>query len=78
MTLNPVVSVVMPIYNHSIKQLSGAISSILNQTFQNLELIIVDGSFDDKNFKFVSSIKDERIRYFRATRYIKCLNYGIS
>ena len=52
MTLNPVVSVVMPIYNHSIKQLSDAINSILNQTFQNLELIIVDGSFDDKNFKF--------------------------
>ena len=78
MTLNPVVSVVMPIYNHSIKQLSDAIRSILNQTFQNLELIIVDGSFDDENFKFISSIKDERIRYFREKRYIKCLNYGIS
>lgn len=68
----------MPIYNHSIQQLSDAISSILNQTFKNLELIIVDGSFDDKNFKFVSSIKDERIRYFRVKGYIKCLNYGIS
>lgn len=77
MSYSPTVSVVMPIYKHSKTQLAEAIYSILNQTFKDLELIIVDGSFDDENFNFVSSIKDERIRYFKTKGYINCLNLGI-
>ena len=75
---NPTVSVVMPAFNHSIEQLSNAIHSILNQTFQNFELIIVDGSSDDRNFDLISSINDSRIKYFKVIGYINCLNYGIS
>lgn len=74
---NPIVSVVMPIYKHSKQQLSDAIYSILNQTFEDLELIIVDGSFDDKNFNIVTSIKSEKIKYYKVKGYINCLNYGI-
>ena len=67
---NPTVSVVMPAFNHSIEQLSNAIHSILNQTFQNFEFIIVDGSSDDKNFGLISSINDSRIKYFKVIGYI--------
>lgn len=49
----PRVSVVMPIFRHSKVQLMNAISSILNQTFEELELIIVDGTQDNKNFEII-------------------------
>ena len=78
MSGNPIVSVVMPIYKHSEEQLTTAIYSILNQTFNNFELIITDGSDDTQNFEIISLINDKRIRYFKIKGYINCLNYGIS
>jgi glycosyltransferase involved in cell wall biosynthesis len=75
---NPIVSIVMPIYKHSEEQLTTAIYSILNQTFNNFELIITYGSDDTKNFEIISLINDKRIRYFKIKGYINCLNYGIS
>lgn len=74
--MKPKVSVVMPIFRKTKEKLT-AIDSILNQTFKDLELIIIDGSADNKNFEMISSIKDERIRYFKVKGYINCLNYGI-
>lgn len=74
---NPLVSVVMPVFNHSEKQLTTAIYSILNQTFKNLEFIIVDGNPKNSNLNVISSIKDNRIKYFKSKGYINCLNYGI-
>lgn len=73
----PIVSVAMPIFCHSEKQLTTAIYSILNQTFKDLELIIVDGRLDDKNSKIISAIDDSRIRYFKTKGYVNCLNLGI-
>lgn len=73
----PKVSVVMPIFRHSKEQLTNAIYSILNQSFKNLELIVVDGSSADINRKVITSINDERIRYYKVKGYINCLNYGI-
>ncbi len=77
MSTKPKVSVVMPIFRHSKGQLITAISSLLNQTFRDLEVIIVDGSSDNNNFEIISSINDNRIKYFRTKGYINCLNYGI-
>lgn len=54
-------SIVIPLYNkeHSIEN---TIQSILSQTYNNFELVIVnDGSTDD-SLKIVQSIKDKRIR----------------
>lgn len=43
----PIISVIMSVYNHQ-DYLANAIKSILNQTFPNLEFIIInDGSTDD-------------------------------
>lgn len=73
----PTVSVIMPIYKHSEEQLLTAINSILNQTFKDFELIIADGNIHNNNYKIISNIQDHRIKYFKITGYINCLNYSI-
>lgn len=66
MSLSPIVSVIMPVYN-SERYLSQAIQSILDQTYQNFELIIIDDGSDDSSWKIVTSFqeKDSRIRGIR-------------
>lgn len=61
---NPVVSVIMPVYNTKEEYLREAIESILNQTFDDFELIIVnDGSLDENCEKVILSYDDKRIKY---------------
>ena len=59
----PIVSVVIPLYNKG-PHIALAIQSILNQTEQNFEIIIVDGQSTDKGPKVVQSFKDQRIFFF--------------
>jgi GT2 family glycosyltransferase len=60
---NPKVSVVIPAYNHE-KYVGEAIQSVLDQTFLDFELIIInDGSTDDTEAEILK-FKDERIRYY--------------
>lgn len=73
----PLVSVVMPVFQHTERKLRRAIQSILDQTYPHFELIIVDGAKTRQNESVVQSFADPRIRYFRQTGYINCLNYGL-
>lgn len=58
------ISVIMPVYNTETAYLKGAIDSILNQTYKNIELIVVDdGSVTDSVFKVVDSYDDKRLVY---------------
>jgi glycosyltransferase involved in cell wall biosynthesis len=59
---NNQVSVLMPVYNGE-KFIDTAIQSILNQTYKNFELIIVNDSSTDGTEKIVKAFKDVRIKY---------------
>jgi len=60
----PKISVVMPLYNAE-KYVEKTIRSILNQTYKDFELIIVDDCSTDNSVQVVESIQDNRIKLFR-------------
>lgn len=57
----PLISVLLPVYNCSL-YIEKAINSILNQTIQDFEIIIIDDCSVDDTVKIVLNIPDERIR----------------
>lgn len=60
----PKVSIVLPTYNGT-KYIRQSIDSCLNQTYKNIELIIVDDGSTDGTPEIIKSYKDERIKYLR-------------
>lgn len=77
--MNNLVTVIIPTYNRE-KTIKRAISSVLNQTYKNIELIIVDDCSSDNTEKIIKTIKDERLKYYRLEKnngacYAR--NYGI-
>lgn len=70
----------MPVFNGE-KYLTQAINSILRQTYQNFEFLIIDDGSTDKSIKIIKAFKDPRIRLVRNKKnfgLIKTLNKGIS
>ena len=61
------VSVILPTFNRS-HVLIRSIRSVLNQTYQNFELIIVDDGSTDNTEKLVNSLSDDRIKYTRHNK----------
>ncbi|MGY0287368.1 MAG: glycosyltransferase family 2 protein [Candidatus Methanodesulfokora washburnensis] len=63
------ISVILPTYNRA-RLLRRAIQSILNQTYQNFEIIVVDDCSNDNTEEVVKSFCDKRIRYIRNRRHM--------
>jgi len=79
-SLKPMVSVVMPSYNHA-NFISDAINSVLSQTYTNWELIIVDNFSVDGTMDLVNRLKDPRIRFLQIRNegiVAKSRNLGIN
>ncbi|URZ00945.1 glycosyltransferase [Clostridium felsineum] len=77
---SPEISVLMCTYN-SQKYIGETIKSILNQTFSEFELIIIDDGSKDDTGKVVDSFKDKRIRYYKLKENVgigKASNFGLS
>ena len=63
MNSRPTVSVVIPTYNRT-DLLPRAIDSVLNQTYTNLECIVVDGASAEDTQSVIDEYEDKRLRYF--------------
>lgn len=67
----PLISVIMITQNNE-KYLKDSINSVLNQTYNNFELIIYNDSSNDNSKEIIKSFNDTRIRYL----YHKHTNIG--
>jgi glycosyltransferase involved in cell wall biosynthesis len=70
--MNPLVTVLMPVYNASL-YLEEAVNSILSQTFQNFEFLIIDDGSTDDSVSILKKYNDPRIRLILSEK-----NSGIS
>ncbi|MEH1944561.1 MAG: glycosyltransferase [Nostoc sp.] len=59
----PKISVIIPAYN-SEKTVKHTIQSVLNQTFTDLELIVINDGSQDSTLEVVTQIQDSRIKVF--------------
>lgn len=65
--MNPteeLISIIMPSYNTA-KYINESIRSVINQTYSNWELIIVDDCSSDNTDEIIKNINDDRIIYIK-------------
>lgn len=71
------ISVIIPVYNAEFF-LSDTIESVLNQSFADFELIIIDDGSYDNSSEIILSFDDKRIRYFQFKNdFIGTRNKGL-
>lgn len=70
----PTVSVIMPSYNHAC-YIGMAINSVLGQTLQDIELIVIDDASTDGTQEILRGIKDKRVRCILRERNVGA-SYG--
>ena len=68
MKYQPLVSIIMNCYNGE-EYLDESLKSIINQSYQNWELIFWDNLSTDNSKKIFEKYKDERFKYFRAQEH---------
>ena len=63
----PLISVIIPTYNRG-SLILGAVNSVLNQTYRNIELLVVDDCSTDNTSQILENLKDSRIKYIRLEK----------
>lgn len=71
-------SIIVPTYNRE-NYISKCIDSVLNQTYDNFELIIVDDGSTDNTENIIKKYNDNRLKYFKNDNHgiAYSRNYGI-
>ena len=80
MPVDPLVTIVMPVYNKE-AYVAKAIESVLSQTYQNLELFIIDDGSTDGSLEIIKSYQGDarvRINSQKNSGVASCRNRGIS
>jgi glycosyltransferase involved in cell wall biosynthesis len=62
-SLSPLVSVCIPSYN-SEKYIGDTIFCLLNQTYRDIEIIVVDDGSEDETKNILKKVQDKRFKYF--------------
>ncbi len=52
------------------KYIGKCLKSILNQTYANFEIILIDDHSEDKTKRIIQDVKDERIKYFQNEKWL--------
>jgi len=66
--MEPTFSIVIPTYNQS-SLLKNAILSVVNQTYKNFEIIVIDNFSNDSTESVVKSFQTEKIKYFKKKNF---------
>lgn len=77
--MNPLVSIILPVYNCE-NYIREALESIINQSYNNIEIIIINDGSVDNSLQIINSIKDDRIKIFSSEKnkgLIYSLNLGL-
>ena len=64
MIKNPTVSVIIPTYNRA-NLVAKAIKSVLSQTYQDFEIIVIDDGSTDNTEEIIRGFKDKRVKYIK-------------
>jgi len=67
---HPLVTIGIPTYNRAQGNLKHALQCALNQTYQNIEIIVSDNCSTDDTEEFMKQYSDSRLRYIRQTENI--------
>jgi len=66
--MNPTVSILLPVYNGA-AYLRETLESLLQQTYHDFELIIIDDGSRDESAEIIQSMDDKRIRFYRQDNH---------
>jgi glycosyltransferase involved in cell wall biosynthesis len=70
MNASPLVTIAIPTHNRAATYFPPALRSALAQTYDNVEVIVADNCSSDDTQRYVASVGDGRVRYFRHERVI--------
>jgi len=64
--MKPLISVVIPVYNGE-KTLEACLNSVIDQDYENFEIIIIDNGSIDKTYEIIKSYINSKIEYFHES-----------
>ncbi len=71
----PLVSICIPVFNGE-KTIAKTIDSIINQTYNNIEIIVIDNCSTDATVKIVREFNDPRLRLVLSDTHLPCAEYN--